>query len=69
MPLDAKHVREIIERVFASQEGLEPCRRRDLGAIVRVCQKYGITQSAIMSMTGIGQGCRSTAVASVSNLP
>jgi transcriptional regulator with XRE-family HTH domain len=56
MPFDSEHVKEIVERVFASQEGLEPCRRRDLGAIVRVCKKYGITQSAIMSLTGIGQG-------------
>jgi transcriptional regulator with XRE-family HTH domain len=56
MPYDAEHVREIVERVFASQEGLEPCRRRDLGAIIRLCQKHGITQSAIMAMTGIGQG-------------
>jgi transcriptional regulator with XRE-family HTH domain len=56
MPVDAEHVREIVERVFARQEGLEPCHRRDLGAIIRLCRKYGITQSAIMAMTGIGQG-------------
>src|SRR6516165_9630008 len=56
MPTDAAHVKDTIERVFARQEGLEACQRRDLGAIVRLCGKYGITQGAIGSMTGIGQG-------------
>jgi transcriptional regulator with XRE-family HTH domain len=56
MPLDAAQVKDVIDRVFARQEGLEVCQRRDLGAIVRLCGKYGITQGAIASMTGIGQG-------------
>src|SRR5215471_18763846 len=56
MPLDAAQVKDIIDRVFARQEGLDVCQRRDLGAIVRLCGKYGITQGAIASMTGIGQG-------------
>ncbi len=56
MPTDTAHVKEIVERVFAGHEGLEACRRRDLGAIVRLCRKYGITQGAIAGMTGIGQG-------------
>jgi len=54
--MDQDRVREIVERVFASQDGIDSCRRRDLGAIVRLCGKYGITQGAIASMTGVGQG-------------
>jgi hypothetical protein len=54
--MDPEHVREIVERVFARQDGLAPCQRRDLGGIVRVCAKYGITQGMIAGMTGIGQG-------------
>jgi transcriptional regulator with XRE-family HTH domain len=56
MAMDQDHVQDTVGRIFARQEGLDACRRRDLGAIVRLCAKYGITQGQIAGMTGIGQG-------------
>jgi transcriptional regulator with XRE-family HTH domain len=34
----------------------EACQRRDLGAIIRVLGKYGVTQGQVASRTGLAQG-------------
>jgi hypothetical protein len=54
--LDISEVRGIVERVFARQEVLDVCARRDLGAIVAVLGTHGVTQGQISELTGIGQG-------------
>jgi transcriptional regulator with XRE-family HTH domain len=54
--MDQRNVQEIIDRAFAGQDMLEACERRDLGAIIRIFRKYGITQGTIASLTGIAQG-------------
>lgn len=56
MAMDQRNVQEIIDRAFAGHDMLEACQRRDLGAIIRVLRKYGITQGRIASLTGIAQG-------------
>jgi transcriptional regulator with XRE-family HTH domain len=56
VPIDQQHLQEVIDRVFAGQPALEACRRRDLGALIRLLRKYGITQGAIAARTGIAQG-------------
>ena len=55
MPFNQRHVNETVERVFAGQEALDACHRRDLGALITVLRKYGITQGVIASLTGIPQ--------------
>jgi transcriptional regulator with XRE-family HTH domain len=49
-------VREIVERVFARQDVLDACKRRDLGMPITVLCANGITQAQIASLTGIPQG-------------
>ena len=56
MPLDEQRVRELLEGVFTRQEMEEACERRDLGAVIRVLNKYGISQGNISVLTGIAQG-------------
>ncbi|MBO3751476.1 hypothetical protein J5X84_35840 [Streptosporangiaceae bacterium NEAU-GS5] len=56
MPLDQKELKERLSRVFALQEVQEACERRDVGAFIRICRKYGITQGQMASLTGIAQG-------------
>jgi tetratricopeptide (TPR) repeat protein len=56
VPYDDQHLQEIIDRVFAGQPALEACRRHDLGALVRLLKKYGVTQGAIATRTGLAQG-------------
>jgi transcriptional regulator with XRE-family HTH domain len=56
MALDLQDVRQILDRAFAGQDAIEACRRRDLGAIIRLLGKHGITQGQIATLTGIAQG-------------
>ena len=56
MTIDQQHIREIIERVCARQDMDEACRRRDIGAIIRILGAHGITQGQVASLTGIAQG-------------
>ena len=56
MGLDQRALREILDRVFPRQEMSEACQRRDLGAIIRVLGKYGVTQGQIAGRTGLAQG-------------
>lgn len=55
MPFDRQHVNEVVERVCAGQAALDACRRRDLGTLVTLLRKYGITQGVMASLTGIPQ--------------
>ncbi|HEU5157459.1 MAG TPA: helix-turn-helix transcriptional regulator [Streptosporangiaceae bacterium] len=56
MAADHRNVHDKLEVVFARQDVHEACERRDLGAIIRILNKYGITQGQIASLTGISQG-------------
>lgn len=56
MAVDQRELQADLDQVFAGQEALEACRRRDIGAIIRVLGKHGITQGRIASLTGIAQG-------------
>ena len=48
-------VRERLTVVFARQDFLEACRRRDAGAMIRILGAHGITQGRIGAMTGFAQ--------------
>jgi hypothetical protein len=54
--LGVSEVRGVVERVFARQDVLDACARRDLGAIVVILGTCGVTQGQIAELTGIGQG-------------
>jgi transcriptional regulator with XRE-family HTH domain len=56
MAIDRQHVAKIIDQVFAGQDMRDACQRRDVGAIIRILGKYGVTQGQIASLTGIAQG-------------
>jgi transcriptional regulator with XRE-family HTH domain len=56
MALYAPDVREVVERVFARQDVLDACVRRDLGVVVDVLGKHGVTQGQIAGLTGLTQG-------------
>ncbi|GGT00499.1 hypothetical protein GCM10010156_68230 [Planobispora rosea] len=56
MVMDQRKVRETLDAVFARQDMTEVCKRRDLGGIIRILGKYGVTQGQIASLTGIAQG-------------
>src|SRR5260370_26309828 len=56
MAVDQRHVQEIIERVSARQDFGEACQRRDLGALIAILGKHGLTQGQMAGMIGIPQG-------------
>jgi transcriptional regulator with XRE-family HTH domain len=56
MALGIFEVREIVERVFAQQDVLDACARRDLGRIIMILGAQGLTQGRISELTGISQG-------------
>lgn len=56
MAVDASAVPGIVEQVFRRREVMAACRRRDLGAIIRILGTHGVTQGRIAELTGIGQG-------------
>jgi hypothetical protein len=49
-------IREVVERVCASDDVLDACRRRDLGAVITALHAHGVTQGQLSVLTGIGQG-------------
>ena len=55
MAVDEAIVRERLSKVFARQDFFEACKRRDVGAIVRLLGAHGITQGQVAMMTGIAQ--------------
>ena len=56
MALGIFEVREIVERVFAQQDVLDACARRDLGRVIMILGAQGLTQGRISELTGISQG-------------
>jgi hypothetical protein len=56
MALHAPDVRDVVERVFARQDVLDACSRRDLGVVVEVLGTHGVTQGQIAGLTGLPQG-------------
>ena len=56
MAVDIPAIREIVERVFARQDVLDACSRRDLSWPIAVLCANGVTQAQIATLTGIPQG-------------
>jgi transcriptional regulator with XRE-family HTH domain len=59
MTLDRQEISEIVKRVFARQDVIEACKRRerrDIGLIISVLGSHGISQGLIAGLTGIPQG-------------
>jgi transcriptional regulator with XRE-family HTH domain len=56
MALGIFEVREIVDRVFAQQDVLDACARRDLGRVIMILGAQGLTQGRIAELTGISQG-------------
>jgi len=56
MTVDIPAIREIVERICTRQDVLDACKRRDLGAVIRVLCAHGLTQGQLASLTGITQG-------------
>ena len=55
MAIDEATLRERLTRVFARQDFFEACKRRDVGAIVRILGAHGISQVQVGAMTGLAQ--------------
>jgi tetratricopeptide (TPR) repeat protein/transcriptional regulator with XRE-family HTH domain len=56
MAVDIPAIREIVERVFARQDVLDACKRRDFGTVLTVLCANGVTQAQIAALTGLPQG-------------
>lgn len=56
MAMDHEKVRATLGRVFAGQDMDDACLRRDVGAIIRILGRHGVTQGQIANLTGIAQG-------------
>ena len=55
MVLALAEVRRIVERACARQDVLDACAERDLGYVIAVLEKNGITQVQMASLTGLHQ--------------
>ena len=55
MVLGLSEVRRIVERACARQDVLDACAERDLGYVVAVLEKNGVTQVQMASLTGLHQ--------------
>ena len=55
MVLAISEVRRIVERVCARQDALDACAKRDLGYVIAVLEKSGLTQVQMASLTGLHQ--------------
>src|ERR1039457_544294 len=56
MAVDIPAIREVVERVCTRRDVLDACKRRDLGAVIRLLCAQGLTQGQLASLTGIPQG-------------
>lgn len=59
MILDRQEIRDVVKRVFARQDVIEACRRReqrDIALIISVLGNHGLSQGEIAGRTGIPQG-------------
>ena len=50
MVLPISEVRRIVELVCARQDVLDACTRRDLGYVIAVFEKHGLTQVQMASL-------------------
>jgi transcriptional regulator with XRE-family HTH domain len=55
LALKEAELRERLAQVFARQDFLEACKRRDAGAMVRILGSHGITQGQLAALTGLTQ--------------
>ena len=55
MVLPISEVRRIVEQACARQDVLDACARRDLGYVIAVLEKHGLTQVQMASLTGLHQ--------------
>lgn len=55
MALNERELRERLEKVFARQDFLDACKRRDAGSMVRIFGNHGITQGQLAALTGLSQ--------------
>ena len=55
MAVEDPIVRDRLDAVFARQDALEACKRRDAGGLIRILGRHGVTQGQIAAMTGIAQ--------------
>ena len=49
-------VRGTIERVFTRQDVLNACRKQDLGAVIEILLRHGVTQGWIVGQTSPASG-------------
>ncbi|HEY6313884.1 MAG TPA: helix-turn-helix transcriptional regulator [Streptosporangiaceae bacterium] len=56
MAVDIPAIREIVERVCTRPDVLDACKRHDLGFVIRVLCRHGVTQDQIAALTGKSQG-------------
>src|SRR5260370_36509677 len=56
MRLDRQEIHERVRRVFAREDVLEACRRREIGPIISTLRSHGISQGLIGALTGTTQG-------------
>src|SRR5262252_6894897 len=56
MALDRREIQERVNRAFTREDALEACRQRDLGTLVKILRRHGISQGVIAGLTGISQG-------------
>jgi hypothetical protein len=52
MAVDTPAIREVVERVFARQDVLNACKRRDLSTMITILGANGITQAEIAALMG-----------------
>src|SRR5262245_13654000 len=56
MALDRREIQERVNRAFAREDAIEACRQRDIGTLITILRRHGISQGVISSLTGISQG-------------
>ena len=52
MAVDTPAIREVVERVFARQDVLNACKRRDLSTVITILGANGVTQIQIAALMG-----------------
>jgi hypothetical protein len=52
MAVDTPAIREVVERVFARQDVLNACKRRDLSTMITILGANGVTQAEIAALMG-----------------
>ena len=52
MAVDTPAIREVVERVFARQDVLNACKRRDISTMITILGANGVTQAEIAALMG-----------------